>query len=322
MLIEIDLLADGSWQLGGENADWAALERCLHAADPMLDAVLYGRENSHEEAPAGARDLMYLIAAIGLPLSFRSAAPVGSLTVAGRGPIPLPPLSPVMLEFLETLPVLFRRAEAGQRLAVIAPALSAVSPETLLREFPYAWPLAGLALSGHEVRVYDGLEQAQEADAVLVDSVLLPELGRDWVTRAQAMARGPVHLYVRERQVIEEVVPSRFGAGYHRREPDGEASYANCLLMALAGGVTLAPGRPVPDLREVTRDERELDWVAGLPFDYARLDAFRVIEELQALSNAPAAGDWAFAPLMVTERGESRPRFTFQRKDGGLTVLR
>ena len=60
-------------------------------------------------------------------------------------------------------------------------------------------------------------------------------------------------------------------------EPDGEVSYANCLLVTLAKArhtsVAIQPGCPVPNLAELAEDPEELLWISKLPFNYDELDA-------------------------------------------------
>jgi hypothetical protein len=67
-------------------------------------------------------------------------------------------------------------------------------------------------------------------------------------------------------------------------EPDGEASYANCLLVTLAKGqhtsVSIRPGCPVPNLAGLTEDPEELLWISKLPFKYDELDAELVMKIL------------------------------------------
>ncbi|MHC4212869.1 MAG: hypothetical protein ACYSWP_05775 [Planctomycetota bacterium] len=67
-------------------------------------------------------------------------------------------------------------------------------------------------------------------------------------------------------------------------EPDGEASYANCLLVTLAKGrhssVSIQPGKAVPNLANLTEDPEELDWIHNLPFNYNELDAGLVMKIL------------------------------------------
>jgi hypothetical protein len=59
-------------------------------------------------------------------------------------------------------------------------------------------------------------------------------------------------------------------------EPDGEASYANCLLVTLAKmrhpSIAIQEGRPVPNLATLTEDPQELFWIGKLPFKYDQLD--------------------------------------------------
>jgi hypothetical protein len=72
------------------------------------------------------------------------------------------------------------------------------------------------------------------------------------------------------------------------QEPDGEYSYANCLLTVLAKSpivaVTLNPGRGVPPLAPFAAADEEREWIARLPFRYERLDAGKVIALVLALA--------------------------------------
>jgi hypothetical protein len=68
-------------------------------------------------------------------------------------------------------------------------------------------------------------------------------------------------------------------------EPDGEASYANCLLVTLAKGprkpVTIVEGKALPDLASLSIDDpNEQEWIAKLPFNYQTLKAHQVIDIL------------------------------------------
>ena len=72
--------------------------------------------------------------------------------------------------------------------------------------------------------------------------------------------------------------------GTGESEPDGEPSYSNCLLVTLAkspGKVALLKsGQAVPNLETIATDPKELAWIRGLPFNYARLNADIVIKIL------------------------------------------
>jgi len=81
---------------------------------------------------------------------------------------------------------------------------------------------------------------------------------------------------------LQPVIKSKNAQGWRYGEPDGEASYANCLLTTLAkadapGPVRIASGSPVPGLAQLARDPVQLDWIAALPFRYDTLDADKVI---------------------------------------------
>lgn len=157
-----------------------------------------------------------------------------------------------------------------------------------LKCIPFLPMLCILGAAGHNVVVFEGHPSALEfglrdADVLLIDSGMLPFLQDDWMKVAGRAMRAAAKVFVcmRGRQNLVEVIPASQPPGWLYREPDGEASYANCLLTILGKqsgrSVSLTTGGPVPDLRTLTSDQGELEWVAALPFQYDRLDAAVVI---------------------------------------------
>ena len=117
--------------------------------------------------------------------------------------------------------------------------------------------------------------------------------------------------------------------GWRDCEPEGERSYANCLLTTLATGsvpsVVLSSDGPAPNLAELTQDPEELDWIAGLPFRYNLLQAVLVITNLVGFSGGAmnwARQEWTFSPVLASAKGNRKPVFVFRwRSRLGTQVL-
>ena len=154
-------------------------------------------------------------------------------------------------------------------------------------------PFLGILLSygylGHSVVVFEGHPSAFESgvrnsDVLLVDSGMLPFIQNDWVEVALRVMRPGARIFVHDRDTFTflPVARSNNAQGWQYSEPDGEASYANCLLMTLAKGarssVQVTSGHALPNLADLTTDLNELDWIYELPFKYDQLDADKVIE--------------------------------------------
>ena len=167
---------------------------------------------------------------------------------------------------------------------------------TRLKCIPFLGILLAYAYIGHSVVIFEGHPTAfasgvRNSDVLIVDSGMLPFLQADWLAVArQVMRPTPKVLYpapkvfICDRQTLNPlpVVPSNNEQGWQYAEPDGEPSYANCLLMMLAKGrrpsVQITSGQPLPDLIDFTTDPADLAWVKALPFKYDRLDADKVID--------------------------------------------
>jgi hypothetical protein len=321
----IQILRDATILLNGARLGFSTVRRILSQADPAVDAVIYDREDREAEVPPVAQELIHLIAALQLPVGFRPPGPAGTLRVGGTE-IELPVPSPAVQELAESLPRVFPVEAAGQRLVVVAPPLSQTGPvDSLANELPYLWPLAGTALQGHEVIVTPKFDAIEGADAVIVDSAVLQLPLPGWVELAASRGKPHVrvHLFLREQNSLAEVVPSRYPPYYHQAEPDGEASFAHCLLTVMGRGssVSIEPGAPLPDLAALTADPVDLDWIAGLRFVGAALDPAAVIEALVECAQG-SGGRWKFRARRIPGRGEGEPEFTCERTGHALRITR
>ncbi len=167
--------------------------------------------------------------------------------------------------------------------------------ESKTRCIPFLGHLVAFAYAGHNVIVFEGHQSAFEAgvfrsDVLLVDSGMIPFLQENWVDAAfKAMRSGARILgHDRERYRLLPIGRSRKTPGWQYSAPDGEASYANCLLTTLAKGsgpsAKLISGRALPDLAGLIRDPDELDWIYGLPFALDKLNADEVIQLILGLA--------------------------------------
>jgi len=169
----------------------------------------------------------------------------------------------------------------------------------LMSSIPCLGFLVALAYVGHTVWVFEGHPSAytsgvRDSDMLVVDSRMLPCLQDDWARVAVAHMRqaATIIIYEAERaDPIHPVVPSGNSQGWQFAEPDGERSYANCLLITLARSkdlsVVITEGQPVPDLADLATEPEERHWVAALPFQYDRLDAGEIIRTIVAVAERP-----------------------------------
>ena len=194
------------------------------------------------------------------------------------------------------------------------------------KSIPMLGQLLGFAYLGHNVVVFEGHSSALEhasrgADVLWIDSGMLPFLQKDWIEVAHRAMNERPRILVSNRKTgqVLPVVKSANEQGWRYSEPDGEASYANCLLTTLAKNspvpVHLAAGGAPPNLAKLTNDPQQLEWIAGLPFQYDALDAAKVIAIIQRASKlAPAAGGPSRGMLeaqLATEGGK-REKVSFQ----------
>jgi hypothetical protein len=213
--------------------------------------------------------------------------------------VPAPPRGTVTSEHVAQAK---RLVPSDKPLTITAVGCTQLEPlmQDKARCLPFLGQLLGLAYLGHSILVFEGHESAFEAalqgsDVLMVDSGMVPFLQKDWVDAAwRAMAAG-ARILVHERNggLLKPVVRTKKPPGWRYGEPDGEASYFNCLLTTLAKrspvGVEVIAGRPLPDLATIATDSQELEWVAELPFHYNALSAEKVI------AIALKVGTWATA---------------------------
>ena len=166
-----------------------------------------------------------------------------------------------------------------------------LSMQATTKSIPFLGQLAAFAYAGHGVVVFEGHRSAFEqgvrsSDVLFVDSAMLPFLQEDWATTAFQVMNEGARIYVHDRATfsLRPVVRATDATGWKYTEPDDEASYANCLLTALARSKNLSiqirAGLPLPDLAQVATDAHELEWITAVPFDYERLDAEQVMQVL------------------------------------------
>jgi hypothetical protein len=180
-----------------------------------------------------------------------------------------------------------------------------MADEQVLKCIPKCIPLFGHLLVfthlGHRVVVFEGHPTAFEAgvrnaDVLLVDSGMLPFLQEDWAAVAFRVMKEGARILVHERKHDElmPVVQQKEPPGWQYTEPDGEASYVNCLLTTISlspnGSVRILAGARLPDLARIATDPEQLEWIASLPFDYAWLDAEKVIEMLMHVAKPVRTG--------------------------------
>ena len=195
---------------------------------------------------------------------------------------------------------------------------------------PFLGFLFGWAWAGHRVWVFEGHPSAlaaglKESEFLLVDSGMLPFLQPDWmaVARRTMQPGSKIFLHDRAKYQLHLLAASTKPPGWRISEPDGEASYANCLLTTMAKGgaqsVELVPGEAVPDLSALTNNPDELEWIAGLPFRYDLLDAQKVIGILlNAVTKGkvdPSQKEWVLNTKVVAKNHEPRmQKFVFRRE--------
>jgi len=181
---------------------------------------------------------------------------------------------------------------------------------------PFLGYLISFSYSGHRVWIFEGHPSAlaaglEHAEVLLLDSGMLPFLQQDWMAVAQRVMDPPrrVLIYTRERPAIQRAVPASTPQAWAFGEPDGEASYINCLLTTLAksgpgSAAEIMTAAPLPDLSKLTQDADELEWIANLPFRYDQLDAGKAIEVLTKNRGA-SPDEWVIKSVLIAE-GEQR----------------
>ncbi|HTD44010.1 MAG TPA: hypothetical protein VK687_07505 [Bryobacteraceae bacterium] len=162
---------------------------------------------------------------------------------------------------------------------------------------PQLGQLLGFAYLGHNVIVFEGHSSAfeyavRDCDVLMIDSGMLAFLQPDWLDVALRAARPGAKMIVQDRKTgrLQPVIKSKNAQGWRYGEPDGEASYANCLLTMLAKAhspvpVRIASGSPLPSLAQFAGDPAQREWIAELPFRYDALNVDRVIAILHRVVN-------------------------------------
>jgi len=184
-----------------------------------------------------------------------------------------------------------------------------------LKCIPNLPQLIGLAFVGHNIIVFEGHPSAFEfalpdSDVLLIDSGMLPLLQGDWAELAfRAMPEGRrILVYDRKTRALRPVIKSKIGPGWRYGEPDGEASYANCLLTTLAKrnsvAVEVTAGQATPDLSMLAVDPKEIEWTVELPFTYERLDAAKVIDILRRFAKLGDAASGKLEAKLATGGGK------------------
>ncbi len=184
-----------------------------------------------------------------------------------------------------------------------------------LKCIPNLPQLIGLAFVGHNIIVFEGHPSAfkfvlPDSDVLLIDSGMLPFLQGDWAEVAfQAMPEERrVLIYDRKSSALRPVIKSKNTPGWRYGEPDGEASYANCLLTTLAKRTSVAvrvtAGQAAPDLSRLAVDPEEIEWTAELPFKYERLDAAKVIDILRRFAKLGDADSGKLQAKLGTAGGK------------------
>jgi len=245
--------------------------------------------------------------------------------------LPVPPRSPRMDAQAPKVPDI--PSDRPRNIAVIANTgiLAAVhgKPPDLqeaAKVIPFLGMLIAFGYAGHRVWIFEGHASAlaaglERAEIFLLDCGMLPLLQNDWMSVAQRVMDPPrrVLIHSRERYALMPVVPASTPEGWTYSEPDGEASYVNCLLTTLAksgagASAKLVTAAPLPDLTGLTQDASELEWIANLPFRYDQLDAGKAIELLanrrsvwQRLKN-----EWLVKTVLITQGKQRTCQFSLR----------
>jgi hypothetical protein len=218
-----------------------------------------------------------------------------AIVTPGRMIAPTPALPPdaITQADLENVRTLFGTSESLNIVAIAYNDLAAMMADEgkgKVRSIPFLGQLAVFAAAGHSVTVFEGHPSAlqmglHDCDALLVDSGMLPFLQEDWLKVAKLAMKPEARYFVFDRgeERFCAIAPVSSGRGWIYREPDGEASYTNCLLTALGKqpgkSVQLRAGEALPSIAGFVI-ESDAEWANTLPFRYEELDSKRVIRLL------------------------------------------
>jgi hypothetical protein len=219
-------------------------------------------------------------------------------------PIPIPPAEAVSAEMLASVRGIIP-TQPRQAITVIAfndvIKQGAVTPRQVNSLIPVLGHLTAMAFDGHTVVVFEGHPSGFEAgvrnsDVLIIDSAMLPYLQNNWGTVAFGAMREGARILIHDRKsyTLLPVARAKCESGWRYAEPDGEASYANCLLTTMAKApkraVHIAVGSPLPDLAQIATDLGELEWISTLPFKYGQLDADQIVDILVRLAKPDPRG--------------------------------
>jgi hypothetical protein len=239
--------------------------------------------------------------------------------------VPAPKPGAVPAQFVEQVKKLLPFEKPLQITAVAFTALEALMKDQA-KCIPHLGQLLGFAYAGHNVVVFEGHPSAfafalPESDVLLIDSGMLPFLQKDWAEQAfRSLPPGArIRVYSRKSRQLLPVVKSANERGWRYGEPDGEASYTNCLLTTLAKRspvpVRLTAGSPAPDLSKLALEPQELAWAAELPFKYDALDVAKVIAALQRIAKWPHSETGRLDAQLATAAGKLE-KVSFQLRLG------
>jgi hypothetical protein len=163
--------------------------------------------------------------------------------------------------------------------------------ETKQKCIPFLGFLAAFAYLGHNVIVFEGHSSVLEmgishSDVLFIDSGMLPFLQDDWADVAFRVMKPNPKIFIHNRINFNllPVVRKSSPPGWRYSEPDGEASYANVLLTAMAKArdttktIRIVVGLPLPNPVELASNADELEYLSTLPFDYRKLNADLIIK--------------------------------------------
>jgi hypothetical protein len=196
---------------------------------------------------------------------------------------------------------------------------SFMQDQTKTKCIPFLGFLLALAYLGHSVVVFEGHSSALEfgvrkSEVLFLDSAMLPFLQEDWAEVCfKAMHANPKAFnHERKNFQLMPIIKKDGPPGWRYTEPDGEKSYINILLSTIAKAgddgrtISIIAGQPVPNLRDLTNDPKELEYISILPFKYDQLNAFFVIKLL-----------WAYGKPISPETAESTRIFKAKLADVG-----
>lgn len=202
------------------------------------------------------------------------------------------------------------------------------------KAIPFLGFLIAFGYAGHRVWIFEGHASAlasglEHAEILLIDSGMLPFLQKDWMAVAQRVMDPPrrVLLHSRERHTLLTLVADSTPKGWSYAEPNGEASYVNCLLTTLAkagfgASVEITAGSPLPNLAGLARHPAQLEWIAKLPFRYEDLNAAKAIEVLnKGQSLLPAMKKtWQLKTVLIDGGRQRSVQFALNHDGGVLSV--